>query len=314
MKIDDGEPDDSGDWGINLQYYFTNWDLEAQVFYVNYSSNVPDGLVGTLDFGQTVATFGAAGAPPFDMFFPTFATAPDFLAPDALGIGQWKWNYKDDVDLFGFSLSKQIGSVSYALEYVRRENAPLRQDLGSSIRLLANIPAALQPVLGPGFDIDASGSGNYAGPVGNTNHVIVNAFGFLNAGALWDGGAYIVELVGSETDKVESDPFNLLHAKIDEGDWGVGLSFKVVPDYYQVFPGVDMKLPVSVAYTIDNEPAIGNGGNPKIGTATFGAEFSIQNKWFVGATYTMIYGEEENGLLGLIADRDNIAFTVKRTF
>jgi len=57
-KIADGEPDDAGDWGINLQYFFNNWDFEAQVFYLNYSSNIPDGLVGTLDFGQAVATFG----------------------------------------------------------------------------------------------------------------------------------------------------------------------------------------------------------------------------------------------------------------
>jgi hypothetical protein len=314
MKVHDGEPDDSGDFGVNLQYYFGKLDLEAQFFYVNYSSNIPDGLVGTLDFGQTVAVFGAAGVPPFSSFYPAFATAPDVLAPDALGIGQWKWNYKEDIDLFGFSLSKQIGEISYALEYVRRENTPLRQELGNSIQLLANIPAALQPILGPGFDIDASGPGNYAGPVGSTNHIIVNAFGFLSAGALWDGGAYIVELVGSETDKVDSDPYGMLHEDIGVGDWSMGLSFKVIPDYYQVFAGVDMKLPISVAYTIDNEPAIGNGGNPKIGTATFGVEFNIRNKWTVSSTYTMIYGEEENGLLGLLVDRDNIAFTVKRTF
>ena len=314
MKVKDGEPDNSGDWGLNLQYYFNNWDFEAQFFYVNYSSNIPDGLVGTLDFGQTTATLGAAGIPPFSSFYPTFATPPDVLASDALGIGQWKWNYKDNIDLFGFSLSKEIGGISYALEYVRRENAPLRQDLGSSIQLLANIPAPLQPILGPGFDIDASGSSNYAGPVGSTNHVIINAFGLLKGSALWDGGAYIVELVGSETDKVKSDPYNLLHKKIKEGDWAWGLSFKIAPEYFQVFAGVDMKFPISVAYTIDNEPAIGNGGNPEIGTFTFGPEFNIRNTWTVSATYTMIYGEEENGLLGLITDRDNIAFTVKRTF
>jgi hypothetical protein len=313
-KIHDGEPDDSGDWGVNLQYYFNKIDLEAQFFYVNYSSNIPDGLVGTLDFGQATATLGAAGIPPFNLFYPTFATPPDVLASDALGIGQWKWNYKDNIDLFGFSLSKEFKGVSYALEYVRRENAPLRQDLGSSIQLLANIPAPLQPVLGPGFDIDASSSSNYAGPVGSTNHIILNAFGFLKSNALWDGGAYIVELVVSETDKVKSDPYNLLHKKIETGDWAWGLSFKIIPQYFQVFSGVDLTIPISVAYTIDNEPAIGNGGNPKVGTATIGAEFNIRNTWTASATYTMVYGKPENGLLGLLTDRDNIALTIKRTF
>jgi hypothetical protein len=313
-KIADGEPDDSGDWGINFQYYFTKWDFEAQAFYLNYSSNIPDGLVGTLDFGAAVATFGAAGVPPFSMFHPTFATPPDVLASDALGIGRWKWNYKDDIDLYGFSLAKEIAGVSFALEYVRRDNAPLRQDLGASIQIIANVPDPLQPILGPGFDIDASSSSNYPGPVGSTNHVIVNAFGLLNSSALWDGGAYIVEFVASETDKVDSDPYNLLHRKIRTGDWSTGLSVNFIPEYYQVFPGVDLKIPLSVAYTFNNEPAIGNGGNPGTGTASVGAEFNIKQLWFVSARYNMFFGDAEAGLLGLVTDRDNIAFTIKRTF
>lgn len=314
-KIPDGEPDDAGDWGINFQYYFNNWDFEAQAFYLNYSSNIPDGLIGTLNFGQTVATFGAAGVPPFDLFYPTFATAPDVLASDALGIGQWKWNYKDDIDLFGFALSKEIAGISWGLEFVRRENAPLRQDLGSSIVVLADIPVPLQPLLGPGFDIGASSASNYPGPVGSTNHLVVNAFGLLKGSKLWDGGAYIVELVGSETDKVKSDPYGLLHKKIGVGDWAWGLSVLFIPEYFQVFAGVDMKLPISVSYVFgNNEPAIGNGGNPKVGTASIAAEFTIRQEWIVSATYNMFYGEAENGLLGLVTDRDNIAFTIKRTF
>jgi len=215
-KIKDGEPDDSGDWGLNLQYYFNNWDFEAQFFYVNYSNNIPDGIIGTINFLQF------AGIVP-----------PTPLAPDALGIGHWKWNYKDDIDLFGFSLAKEMGGISYAFEYVRRENAPLRQDLGSSIKLLTNLPPTLQPIYDPlnlgAPDIGATGPGNYPGPVGSTNHVIINAFGLLKGSALWDGGAYIVELVGSETDKVKSDPYGLLHKNINVGDWQV---------YSRVLPGV----------------------------------------------------------------------------
>jgi hypothetical protein len=182
------------------------------------------------------------------------------------------------------------------------------------MQVLAGIPAPLQPLLGPGFDIGASGAGNYHGPVGTTNHLVLNAFGLLNGSALWDGGAYIVELVGSETDKVKSDPFGLLHKGIDVGDWAWGLSFKFAPQYFQVFPGVDLQVPISLGYTIDNEPAIGNGGNPKVGTASVGVEFNIRQEWTAAATYNMFFGEAENGLLGLVTDRDNIAFTIKRTY
>lgn len=314
-KVHDGDPSDAGSWGINLQYYFTKLDTEAQFFYLNYSSNIPDGLVGTLDFGQAVATFGAAGVPPFSMFYPTYATPPTPLSNDAIGIGQWKWNYKDDVDLYGFSLSKEIAGISFGLEYVRRDNAPLRQDLNASVQLLTNIPQELQPILGPGVDIDATGSSHYIGPVGSTNHIVVNAFGLLNGSKLWDAGAYIIEYTASETAKIKSDPYNTINKNIKTGRWSSNLSVNFIPEYYQVFAGVDLQVPLTIGYTFgSNEPAIGNGGNPGVGTASAGLVFNIKQEWQASFRYNMFFGDAEAGLLGLLTDRDNIAITIKRTF
>lgn len=315
-KIRDIEPDSNSDWGINFQYYFNSWDIEAQIFYLNYADKLQNAIVGTLDLPAAVGTFGAAGVPPFNNFYPDFAGPPEVLSPDALGIGEFAWVYKDNIDLFGFALSKQIGDWSIGFDYVRRQDTALRCQLGACIAQLSNVPAPLQSVVGPGIDInDVNNDKNFPGPVGDTDHVVINGLKLLSDTALWDGGTIIMEAAFSRiADITKNEAFLLADAKKDDISTGIGIVF--TPEYFQVFPGTDMKLPMSVSYTLDNgnEPAIGLGGNPGIGTGSIGAEFNVDQLWTVSLKYNIFFGKEENGFLGLLADRDNVSFTVKRTF
>ncbi len=321
-KIGDEKPDDNnGEFGINLQYYFNAWDLEAQLFYLNYANKAQQGLSGTLSFPSTVATLGGAGVPPFDSFFPTFAGPPESLPTGALGIGEFNWTFQEDIDLFGFALMKEIAGVSFGLEYVYRHETTLRPDLGASIQRISDIPAPLQPVLEgaagiSNFDIrDVDTDSNYPGPVGDTHHVIINAVGFLKGTPMWDGGNYLVEFVSSWMSDVDRNEA-YLRSNIEENELSAALAINFNPEYYQVFPGTDMKIPLSVSYTFDNgnEPVIGLGGSPGVGTASAGVEFNINQTWTVNAKYNAYFGSSDNGLLGLLTDRDNISFTVKRTF
>ena len=322
-KIGDEMPDDNnGEFGINLQYYINAWDLEAQVFYLNYANKTQQGLSGTLTFPATVATFGAGGVPPFDSFYPTFAGPPESLPTGALGIGEFNWTYQEDIDLFGFALSKEIAGMSVGLEYVYRYQTTLRPELGATIQRIAMIPDPLKPVLeGAGiteFDIRAVDTdSNYPGPVGDTHHLIINTVGLLKGTPLWDGGNFIVEFVASMMSDVDDNGYqDLLNVNVEEDDISTAIAFAFNPEYYQVFPGTDMKIPMSLSYTLDtnNEPVIGLGGNPGVGTASIGVEFNINQTWTVNGKYNAFFGSNDNGLLGLLTDRDNISFTVKRTF
>jgi hypothetical protein len=109
---------------------------------------------------------------------------------------------------------------------------------------------------------------------------------------------------------------DLLNVNVEEDDISTAIAFAFNPEYYQVFPGTDMKIPMSLSYTLDtnNEPVIGLGGNPGVGTASIGVEFNINQTWTVNGKYNAFFGSNDNGLLGLLTDRDNISFTVKRTF
>ena len=87
------------------------------------------------------------------------------------------------------------------------------------------------------------------------------------------------------------------------------------PTWYQVWPGTDLTVPMSVSYTIDGEKSpFTFGGDEERGNASIGAEFLIDQKWTVTARYNAFFGPVNAGLGGLLKDRDNLSFTVKRTF
>jgi hypothetical protein len=292
-KVSD-ETTDTGEFGLNAQYYIENLDLEVGAYYLNYHDKISHGLTGAIDFAK-----GAGLAP------------PDVLAADAVGLGEFKWVYKEDVDLFAISLAKEIAGLSVGMDIVRRENAPLPPDLGASINRLSGVPAGL-PI--PDYDFDAADGSHYPGPVGDTWHVVVNALGLLNANSIWDGGSYAAEVTVSWLDEVtENEEF--LASNVHEGRavTGVGLLFK--PQWFQVLPGTDLTLPMSVSYTIDGEAApIGNGGNEELGNFSVGAELLVDQAWTASLKYNGFFGPAANGLGGLLKDRDNVSFTIKRTF
>jgi hypothetical protein len=147
--------------------------------------------------------------------------------------------------------------------------------------------------------------------------VIINTVGFLKSTALWDGGNFIVEFVASAVSDIDENGYeDLFRFDADKNDISTALAFAFNPEYYQVFPGTDMKIPMSLSYTLDtgNQPAIALGGNPGVGLASIGVEFNIDQTWTVNSKYNAFFGSSDNGLLGLLTDRDNISFTVKRTF
>ena len=143
---------------------------------------------------------------------PTFAGPPESLPTGALGIGEFNWTFQEDIDLFGFALSKEIAGMSVGLEYVYRYETTLRPELGATIQRIAMIPDPLKPALGAAgiteFDIRAVDTdSNYPGPVGDTHHVIINTVGLLKGTPLWDGGNFIVEFVASMMSDVDDNGY-----------------------------------------------------------------------------------------------------------
>ena len=275
---------DSGDWGINIQYYIEPWSLETSFIYMNNTDRLTSGLYST--FGDVTAREAALAA-----------------ETNAVLLGHYGWVYKDDIDTFGFSLSKEMLGISWGADFVYRKNNALNPDLSATLSA---------------FYADASevGTGNkYPGPTGDTMHVVLNGFGLLNGDlGLWEGGLYIMEATFSKLDdwgqfREKANPF------IHDDRWTSHIGGVFKPTWYQVRPGWDLSVPMSISYTIDGEQTPNSaGGNEEVGNGSLGLEVLVDASWTVDAKYNFYFGPQANGTSAFIKDRDNISLTVKRTF
>ncbi len=276
-----GFSEDTGDYGINLQYYIQPWGLETSLVYINHTDKNLHGLVGVP---------GSSNTP-----------APD-LDAGVVYLGEFKWVFKNDIELFGFALAKEIAGVSVGLDVVYRKDTGLAPEFTASL-------------LQGGVDFKGADSDNYPGAVGDSWHVNINGLTFLNADwGLWDGGTALVEATFSMLDSCNEN-CQLLDRRVSE-DRVVSQIFALFkPTWFQVRPGWDMSVPMSVNYTIDGEKAlISAGGDEEGGSASIGVQFDINQKWLVGGAYNIRFGPVLAGTGGLLKDRDNVTFTIKRTF
>jgi hypothetical protein len=283
FKSTDYKSKDSGDWGINVQYYIERWGLETSFIYMNNTDRLTSGLYSTL--GTTSDDENALAR-----------------ETNAILLGHYGWVYKDDIDTFGISLSKEWLGISWGADFVYRNNNALNPDLSASLSAAYDSRGEVDP-------------GNYPGPTGDTMHVVMNAFGLLNGDwGLWEGGTYIVEATFSNLDSFgdfeeKTNPF------VHEDRWTshVGIVFR--PRWYQVWSGWDLTLPFSLSYAIDGEQTPNSaGGNEEVGNGSLGVEFLVNEVWDMSAKYNFYFGPQGNGTSAFIKDRDNIAFTIKRTF
>ncbi|CAA0107681.1 Uncharacterised protein [Halioglobus japonicus] len=274
---------DSGDWGINVGYYIEPWDLEVSAIYMNATDRLTSGL------------YSAGGVTP-----GMISEAAD---TNATLLGLYGWVYKEDIDVFGLSFSKQMWDISWGADFVVRLNNALSPDLTASLGA-SYVSAA---------DVDTKG--NYPGPTGDTAHIVINGLGFLDGEwGLWDGGTYLAELTLSQLlDFNDFENKANTYIKDDNLCSHIGGVFK--PTWYQVRPGWDFSALGSVSYAISCKQAPNSaGGNEKVGNASIGGSIDIEQVWNIALNYNMYYGPQKNGTAAFIKDRDNIALTVKRTF
>jgi hypothetical protein len=276
-----GYSEDTGDYGFNLQYYVEPWGLDASFVYINYTDKNLHGLVGGL---------GSSNTPSID------------LDAGVNYLGEAKWVFKNDIELFGVALAKDIAGISVGVDIVYRKDTGLGP----------NLQAAL---LQPAAVFEDADSGNYPGAVGDTWHVNVSALHLLNGDwSLWDGGTALVEATFSMLDSCNEN-CQVLDTRINEDRVISQIAAVFKPTWYQVRPGWDLSFPMTVSYTIDGEKSpINFGGDEEGGTASIGAQVDINQVWLATVAYNNRFGPVLAGTGGLLKDRDNISLTIKRTF
>jgi hypothetical protein len=321
------------EYGFNVQYYFENLGLETSFIYLNYVDKNIHGLHAGNDLGQLGNALAGAGDPQAAALIALWnaqcstgavpcPNAP-VVDPDAgtVSVGEARWLFKEDIDLFGLSFAKEIGGVSVGADIVFRQDTGLAPDLENSLGRFYNSPSDLftqlvEDNLGlvniPG-DFRGYDSKNYLGPTGDAWSVVINGLGLLSPSKFWDGGSYVLEGTFSWVDKCK-EQCNLLDRDIDEGEVAVNLAFVFKPTWYQVRPGWDMSMPISFSMQVDGEQSpFSVGGDLNRGNASVGLEFNINETWNFTARYNAFFGPVTAGIAALLKDRDNVSFTLKRT-
>lgn len=232
------------------------------------------------------------------------------------GISRYNLIYADNVDLYGVSLAKNIGGISFGTELSYRYNTPLN----STVLGIA-----------PGLP----GAGETKGPRGDTVHGLINAVGVIPKTALFDAATWAAELTWAEWTKVRSGA-NLFYAEgyaacAGKTKWDgcttkdfVGSAFSFTPTWYQVWPGVDLSMPVTYAIGLyGNAPTV-FGGNQKNGNYSVGLGVDVRQKYRFDLKYIDYVGvtnstngtavTSQNGFTSLLTDRGFVSLTFKTTF
>jgi hypothetical protein len=316
-------PKNTGDWGVNSRWS-PNWlDGTLGFYYRNTSDIQPQLYVMPAVTAAPAATCRALG-------FAPVAAGTCYINPRAASVanlqkglvGQYFLVTPSDIDIFGISLSKNIGGISVGAEINYRHNMPLVSDP------VTVLPAALAART-PGAVSSLPTQGNTGGALGNTWHGIFNLLGTVSDTPLFDAATWGAELQWNYLASVTQNEavfkgrssYNGID-KVTDNYFGLSLTFN--PTWFQVFPGVDLFLPMAVSTGLSGNSAVTAGGNKHAGNYSVGVGADVYQKYRFDLKYTDYFGDlqlapngsvqSSAGLNALLKDRGFVSLTFKTTF
>jgi len=186
-----------------------------------------------------------------------------FLVP---GTNSYRTVYARDAELFGLGFDGKLGPVSVGAELGYHKN------VGLSSRAFQSVTE---------------------GARGNTWHALVNGVYGLTPTPLWQTGTLVGELTYTSLDKVTKNEALMAYRVgaagcknaatggaggardgcLTNSAWGIGV--KLTPQYAQVFPGVDLEVPITVNYGLKGNSASAMGTSEGVVTYSVGVSAKI---------------------------------------
>lgn len=222
---------------------------------------------------------------------------------------RYRLSYGKDVELYGLSLAKSIAGVSVGAELAYRKNTALL----SAANTFADDSGARGDVL----------------------FGVLNGIWYFSRNPLWHQASLAAEVNWTHLDKVTKHP-ELVTLDDHPGCGGgskasgcthknaVGMNLAFTPSWDQVFPSVDLSMPITYGIGLRNNGVTPGSTNEGQGSYSIGVQAIVSNKWIVALKYNdyLIRFKEENGIKTvhngqantLISDRGWVSFTVKTSF
>src|SRR3990167_8414076 len=210
-------------------------------------------------------------------------------------------DYAEDVKLYGLSYNRLVGAVSVGAELSRREDTAL--------------------------------AGNARG---DPWHALVNMIAYIGQTPLFDAAPLQAELTYTRLDKVSratKAQFEAQHEDhgctlgkkggcVSDEAWGMNVAF--TPTWYQVFPGIDMTLPLNFGMGLKGNSPAPLGAAENAGAWSVGVGLDIHSQYKVNLAYNDYFGDYVqapgtdqiigfNGS-GTLNDRGWLSLTLKTTF
>ena len=283
-----GEPDKTGDLGLSARWSPEWLDGTAGLYARRTADIQPQlALVPAVAAGVPAAACTRAGLTPV-------GPSTCYINPGAASVrqvqagqvGQYRAFYGQDIDIYGLSLAKNVAGISLGAELSMRRNMPL-QSVPVTVLPAAVIPAPADTRPQGHIAIAALGS-DTPGARGNTLHGVFNLLGVISRTAFFDQAAWNAELVWNRWTSVSqnpgafkgSDAYRANPANVDAVSrdyFGLGLNF--TPTWYQVFPSVDVSLPISWAGGLSGNSAVTSGGKEGNGSWSIGVGLDVRSQY-----------------------------------
>ncbi|MFK0087365.1 DUF1302 domain-containing protein [Pseudomonas sp. NPDC090755] len=293
---DDLNPDKRGDWGVMAKWSPEWLDGTLGFYYRKTSEILPQAWLDTR--GLTVVN-GPFGNPAGNR-----QRAAGNLY-NSLQTATYQFAYSDDIDVYGLSLSKDVGGISVGSDLNIRHHMPL-----ASIPAIVSAPgptglAAGLGLLPPrlassGVVVENPEDGDGLSATGQTLHWTLNGLMTIGDTPLFDSATLLGELFYSNLLKLDGHNEALYKGKssyrgIDKptrDNWGVAVNF--TPTWYQVMPGVDFGMPLSINVGLDGVSPVQGGGAENTGNYAVGVSAAIYNQYFVDLKYVDSFGETDS--------------------
>ena len=223
------------------------------------------------------------------------STVGNMVANRVIGdIGTYNQYYADDIKLYGLSLSKNIGPVSVGWDLNYRENMPL-MSVAASVN-----PAGAAVGLPGAIAALPTGTGEIPGARGDTLHSVLNGLVTFGDTPLWDASSLGVEFSYDHVVSVDNKNEQLYKGsswyqgidKVTPNFWGFQTTF--TPTWYQVFPSLDLSLPVAFNQGLSGHSAVQSGGDQGSGSYSIGIGADYLNQYRFDLKYVDFFGKSDS--------------------
>jgi len=208
-------------------------------------------------------------------------------------VGSYYLVYPRDIQLYGASVSTDVGAANVGAEISGRRNMPLDSGLGA-------------PAVYPG---SANAGALYA--VGSTFAAQASTI-YVSPGIPLDPGGVQINGEFAMNHVISVDSGKALLAP-DRNSTAGEFETVITPTYYGVLPNLELQFPIGLTYDLFGRSQIYSYENHGTGSVSLGVTATYRATWTAGLTYNDYLGKADPSLNPL-ADRGYLSFNMEHTF